>query len=79
MVLKPNGTIGIPFADYSGFPSYSKAEDVAATFLTLISNIQALIFLFFLYTWLAVWAMAQKSSNSFFACSLGHAPSGSSG
>jgi hypothetical protein len=44
---------------YSGFPSYSKAEDVAATFLTLISNIQALIFLFFFI---------------YLACRLGHGP-----
>jgi len=78
MVLKLNGTIGIPFADYSGFPSYSKAEDVAATFLTLISNIQALIFLFFYILglpfgpWpksqatlslLAVWAMPPAAAQ----------------
>jgi hypothetical protein len=78
MVLKLNGTIGIPFADYSGFPSYSKAEDVAATFLTLTSNIQALIFLFFyilglpfgpwpksqaILSLLAVWAMPPAAAQ----------------
>ncbi|KAL9352464.1 hypothetical protein Peur_055144 [Populus x canadensis] len=63
MVLKLNGTIGIPFADYSGFPSYSKAEDVAATFLTLISNIQALIFFQAILSLLAVWAMPPAAAQ----------------